>query len=63
MADLEEPDAEEFGQLDGVNGPDHARQLFAAVEAGGLLDYRGCEACPAACLCPRSQEHRGSEEP
>lgn len=55
QAALEEPDPEEFGKFDRVDGPNHARQLFAEVEATGWLDYRGCEACPAGHLCSRNE--------
>ncbi|MER7913541.1 hypothetical protein [Streptomyces sp. NPDC096068] len=50
---LETPDPEEYGRHSGVNGPDHARELFAAAEASGYVDERGCDACPAAHLCTR----------
>ncbi|MFJ7494458.1 hypothetical protein ACIQZB_25205 [Streptomyces sp. NPDC097727] len=55
-ADFAEPDPEEFGRFEGVDGSDHARRLSAAVEAIGLVDHRGCGACPAGRLCTRGSE-------
>ncbi|MEC4015361.1 hypothetical protein [Streptomyces sp. H27-D2] len=52
-AKRQEPDPEEYGAFDGVNGSDHARQLFAAIRATGWLDRKDCETCPAARLCTR----------
>ncbi|MEV0604262.1 hypothetical protein AB0I82_33885 [Streptomyces sp. NPDC050315] len=52
-ANLEEPDPEEYGLFDGVDGTERARALFAEVDATGLVDHQGCEACPAAHLCTR----------
>jgi hypothetical protein len=52
---LEEPDAEAYGQHDGVNGAAHARELFAAALASGAVDEKGCEACPAGHLCTRTE--------
>ncbi|MEU5297973.1 hypothetical protein [Streptomyces umbrinus] len=48
-----EPDLQEYLQLGAVDGPDQARRLFETVAATGLVDYRGCEACPAGHLCSR----------
>lgn len=53
---LREPDPEEYGGHKSVNGPEHARQLFAAGEASGFVDYKGCEACPTGHLCTRSED-------
>ncbi|MFD7319496.1 hypothetical protein ACFV9D_00140 [Streptomyces sp. NPDC059875] len=50
---LREPDPDEYGRHASVNGPDHARELFAAAEASGYVDFKGCDACPAGHLCTR----------
>ncbi|MFE1781268.1 hypothetical protein ACFW9F_01405 [Streptomyces sp. NPDC059506] len=54
-ARLEEPDPEEYGRHEGVNGVEHARELFAAALASGYVDEKGCEACPAGHLCTRAE--------
>ncbi|MFH8411279.1 hypothetical protein ACH4FX_41920 [Streptomyces sp. NPDC018019] len=54
QAELDRPDPEEYGAFDGVGGTEHAKELFAAVEATGWADQRGCEACPAGHLCTKS---------
>lgn len=53
-AQLSEPDPKVYGTHEGVNGTEHARELFAAARASGFVDYRGCSACPAGHLCTRS---------
>jgi hypothetical protein len=50
---LEKPDPVVYGRHAGVNGAEHARELFAAAEASGYVDYKGCDACPAGHLCTR----------
>jgi hypothetical protein len=50
---LEEPDPAVYGKHAGVNGTEHARELFAAAQASGYVDYKGCDACPAGHLCTR----------
>ncbi|WP_435975525.1 hypothetical protein [Streptomyces sp. Qhu_M48] len=52
---FETPDPEEYGRHEGVNGPDHARELFAAAEASGYVDVKGCDACPVGDLCTRQE--------
>ncbi|MET8816427.1 hypothetical protein ABZW47_31055 [Streptomyces sp. NPDC004549] len=51
---LEEPDPEVYGRHQGVNGSEHAKELFAAALASGFVDEKGCEACPTGHLCTRS---------
>ncbi|MFD8645908.1 hypothetical protein ACFV14_37005 [Streptomyces zaomyceticus] len=53
---LQTPDPDEYGKHDGVNGPDHARELFAAAEASGYVDYKGCDVCPTGHLCTREDQ-------
>ncbi|WP_344585304.1 hypothetical protein [Streptomyces lunalinharesii] len=53
QSQMEQPDPEKYGRFEGINGPDHARELFNSVKATGLLDYHGCDACPAGHLCTR----------
>lgn len=52
---LEEPDPAEYGTHEGVNGEAHARELFAAAQESGWVDYKGCGACPAGHLCTREE--------
>ncbi|MEV6810243.1 hypothetical protein [Streptomyces sp. NPDC051132] len=52
---LEEPDPEEYGRREEVNGTARARKLFAAALASGAVDEKGCEACPAGHLCTRTE--------
>jgi hypothetical protein len=52
---LEEPDPEVYGRHKGVNGPEHAKKLFAAALASGFVDEKGCEACPTGHLCTRTE--------
>jgi hypothetical protein len=40
---------------DQMNGTARARELFAAALASGVVDERGCEACPAGHLCTRTE--------
>lgn len=51
---LEEPDPAVYGTHKGVNGTEHAKELFAAALASGFVDEKGCEACPTGHLCTRS---------
>jgi hypothetical protein len=51
---LDEPDPEVYGQHEGVNGTEHAKELFAAALASGYVEEKGCEACPTGHLCTRS---------
>lgn len=53
---MEEPDPEAYGQHQGVNGTEHAKELFAAALASGYVDEKGCEACPAGHLCTRTAD-------
>lgn len=53
---LRHPDPAEFGRHNGINGTEHARELFAAASASGFVDYKGCEACPTGHLCTRSED-------
>ncbi|MFF8619239.1 hypothetical protein [Streptomyces sp. NPDC015350] len=53
---LQEPDPNEFGRREEVNGPAHARNLFAEALASGAVDEKGCEACPAGHLCTRTED-------
>ncbi|MER5966411.1 hypothetical protein [Streptomyces sp. NPDC002057] len=55
----ETPDPEEYGRHIDVNGPDHARELFAAAEATGYVDEKGCDACPVGDLCTRAETEAG----
>ncbi|MEV4975550.1 hypothetical protein [Streptomyces scopuliridis] len=50
-AQLEEADPAVYGTHNGVNGTEHARELFAAAHASGYVDYKGCDACPTGHLC------------
>ncbi|MFC7830906.1 hypothetical protein [Streptomyces sp. NPDC057375] len=52
---LERPDPEVYGRHEGVNGTEHAKELFAAALASGAVDEKGCEACPAGHLCTRTE--------
>lgn len=52
---LQEPDPEEFGRHEEVNGTAHARRLFAAALESGAVDEKGCDACPAGHLCTRAE--------
>lgn len=52
-ARLQEPDPAVYGTHKGVNGTEHAKELFAAALASGYVDVKGCEACPAGHLCTR----------
>ncbi|MFJ3901354.1 hypothetical protein [Streptomyces sp. NPDC090025] len=52
-ANGEVPDPREYGRHVDVRGPEHARELFAAAEATGWVDHKGCAACPAGHLCTR----------
>ncbi|MCX4489812.1 hypothetical protein OG890_38885 [Streptomyces anulatus] len=56
-AQLEEADPVVYGTHIGVNGTEHARELFAAARASRFVDYKGCEACPAGHLCTRTDEN------
>ncbi|MFJ2154208.1 hypothetical protein ACIOHB_36305 [Streptomyces microflavus] len=56
---MQEPDAEEFGEREEVNGATHARELFSAALESGAVDKKGYEACPAGHLCTRT-ENQGS---
>nr|WTB28436.1 SdiA-regulated domain-containing protein [Streptomyces sp. NBC_00830]WTB35646.1 SdiA-regulated domain-containing protein [Streptomyces sp. NBC_00830] len=47
---LEEPDPEVYGRHKGVNGTEHAKELFVAALASGYVDEKGCEACPTGHL-------------
>ncbi|MEU9849222.1 hypothetical protein [Streptomyces sp. NPDC047985] len=53
-AQLSEPDPVVYGTHAGVNGTEHARELFAAARASGFVEYKGCEACPTGHLCTRT---------
>ena len=53
-AKLREPNPEEYASLAGI-GAVAARQRLADAAASGLVDYRGCEACPAWHLCSRER--------
>ncbi|MEU6925553.1 hypothetical protein [Streptomyces sp. NPDC046631] len=53
-AQLQTADPAAYGTHNGVNGTEHARELFAAAHASGFVDYKGCEACPAGHLCTRT---------
>ncbi|MFJ1958421.1 hypothetical protein ACIOGT_36140 [Streptomyces microflavus] len=53
---LQEPDPEEFGEREEVNGAAHANALFAAALKSGAVDKKGCEACPANHLCTRTED-------
>ena len=53
---LEEPDPEVYGKHNGVNGTEHAKELFAAALASGYVDEKGCEACPTGHLCTRTDD-------
>lgn len=54
ISQLEKPDPIEYAKHKGVNGVEHAKELFAAAEASGWVDYKGCDVCPAGHLCTRS---------
>ncbi|MFF1691694.1 hypothetical protein [Streptomyces sp. NPDC058254] len=51
---LEDPDPEQYGTHEGVNGTKHAKELFAAALSSGFVDRKGCEACPSGHLCTSS---------
>ncbi|MEU3006646.1 hypothetical protein [Streptomyces sp. NPDC007020] len=55
-AQLSEPDPEVYGTHTGVDGTQHARELFAAARASGYVEYAGCDACPTGHLCTRTAE-------
>lgn len=55
QAQLEKPDPAVYGTHKGVNGTEHARQLFDEAKASGFVDYKGCDACPTGHLCTRSE--------
>lgn len=52
QARLEDPDPAEYAVLTGLDVPD-VEDVFAGARDSGLVDYRGCEACPAGHLCTR----------
>lgn len=52
-AKLGVPDPEVYGTHNGVNGTEHAQELFEAAQVSGYVDLKGCEACPTGHLCTR----------
>lgn len=55
-ARLETPDPAVYGTHAGVNGTEHAKELFTAALASGYVDEKGCEVCPAGHLCTRTDD-------